>query len=717
MSTRAVAPTVAAPVSVVTPLQRPMLQRSCDCGQHTGGGGECEDCKKKKIPLQRYASGAAIAPVAPPIVHEVLRSQGQPLDPGTRAFMEPRFRQDFSQVRVHTDERAAESARAVSAHAYTVGRHVVFGRGRYAPTTTGGTQLLAHELSHVVHQEKSDNGYGRSIPIVNDKNQELEADRVSGFITDSIPTEEPASTALFSPDVQGASLQRQESTDLKEPQDDSGTKVSGAGGAGSTGGAMACPKEIQPKDLDALFRLDTITLVELGWKPKCCAPCSTLARVLGGLCEKYKNVRHPFRLQFYSIDVDPKDENNNCEEIESPEAEESRRFGERFGASSVPHLLIYVERELKHHSTQYLGSPDAYEEVIADVIKDASTSGAVRGFKAGLHLGLGDGVLGWLATVLLAPVALLAGGAGSVIGALSGKEKGTKALSEDRIKKVMAFNEGKVTAEELDHSLSEDIIDYWVDHQDNYKLAIFQKQMLINNLIKGFTGDAEERGIIKVLENSTDSEILQIFSERNKDAPSLVTLAAEFQGEEREYLDKLLDRLRGRFSVNPPLQKTTGLLIDNPFVRAVLSDAFRRTQQHAPGKPAPQRECGGVFISSPQGGGLDKEVACEEGIDVATGQLAREAIKKRGKGFEIAGSFHTHPVVEPGKGREAPSGADIKYFLQDPARGKEHYVVGPFVTYLITRDGTVRSLGTTAGLLHVQRIEPKPGQVSTLELG
>src|SRR5215472_29281 len=154
MSTRAVTPTAAAPIATLTPLQRPMLQRTCDCGQHTSDGGECEDCrkKKKKMPLQRHASGSAPRPLAPRIVHQVLSSPGQPLDSGTRALMESRFRHDFSQVRVHTDQRSAESARAVSAHAYTVGRHVVFGAGEYSPRTPEGRSLLSHELTHVVQQ-------------------------------------------------------------------------------------------------------------------------------------------------------------------------------------------------------------------------------------------------------------------------------------------------------------------------------------------------------------------------------------------------------------------------------------------------------------------------------------------------------------------------------------------------------------------------------------
>ena len=88
----------------------------------------------------------------PPIVHEVLRSPGRPLDPATRAFMQPRFGHDFSSVRVHTDSRARASARAVNALAYTVGQDVVFGASSSPPHTSTGMELLAHELTHVVQQ-------------------------------------------------------------------------------------------------------------------------------------------------------------------------------------------------------------------------------------------------------------------------------------------------------------------------------------------------------------------------------------------------------------------------------------------------------------------------------------------------------------------------------------------------------------------------------------
>jgi hypothetical protein len=116
-----------------------MVQRKCS---------QCEaEEEKRRHKLQRQDPG-----VAPPIVYQVLNSPGRPLDGATRNFMEPRFGHDFSGVRIHTDERAVESARSVNALAYTVGNDIVFGAGQYAPTLPAGQKLLAHELTHVVQQ-------------------------------------------------------------------------------------------------------------------------------------------------------------------------------------------------------------------------------------------------------------------------------------------------------------------------------------------------------------------------------------------------------------------------------------------------------------------------------------------------------------------------------------------------------------------------------------
>jgi hypothetical protein len=103
--------------------------------------------------LHRRAAGApAGGTAAPPIVHDVLRSPGTALDERVQAFMGPRFGHDFTHVRVHTDARAAQSAVAVGARAYTVGQDIVFASAAYAPGSADGRRLIAHELSHVVQQ-------------------------------------------------------------------------------------------------------------------------------------------------------------------------------------------------------------------------------------------------------------------------------------------------------------------------------------------------------------------------------------------------------------------------------------------------------------------------------------------------------------------------------------------------------------------------------------
>jgi Domain of unknown function (DUF4157) len=114
----------------------------------------CEE-EEKAQKLQTKPAGLPAADAAPPIVHEVLRSPGQPLDAHARAFFEPRFGRDFSDVRVHADQRAAESAASIGALAYTIASHVVFGSGRWVPRTSEGQKLIAHELVHVVQQTSS----------------------------------------------------------------------------------------------------------------------------------------------------------------------------------------------------------------------------------------------------------------------------------------------------------------------------------------------------------------------------------------------------------------------------------------------------------------------------------------------------------------------------------------------------------------------------------
>ena len=144
-------PAPAATSSSLANFHPPLLQRRCSCGGSGEGPGECEECRRRAA-LQRSPTGADGPAIAPPIVHDVLRSPGRPLASGVRARMESHFGHDFSRVRVHTDPKAADSARAVGAEAYTVGSRIAFGEGRYRPGSPAGDHLLAHELAHVVQQ-------------------------------------------------------------------------------------------------------------------------------------------------------------------------------------------------------------------------------------------------------------------------------------------------------------------------------------------------------------------------------------------------------------------------------------------------------------------------------------------------------------------------------------------------------------------------------------
>ncbi|TFH47375.1 MAG: DUF4157 domain-containing protein [ANME-2 cluster archaeon] len=100
-------------------------------------------------------SNTGMAPqVTPGIAHDIhsLKGTGQSLPASERAFFEPRFGRDFSNVRVHTNERSAHTAQSINARAFTLGVDVVFGAGQYEPGAISSRRLLAHELTHVVQQ-------------------------------------------------------------------------------------------------------------------------------------------------------------------------------------------------------------------------------------------------------------------------------------------------------------------------------------------------------------------------------------------------------------------------------------------------------------------------------------------------------------------------------------------------------------------------------------
>jgi len=194
-------PTAKPELSFTRPSAR-ILQRKCACGGKVVAGGECAECRKRRLQtklavnqpgdrleqeadhmadsvsrgrkqarvlsncslgaLQRDEPNTSSASTSgPPDVHEVLGGSGQPLDSSTRSFMEPRFGHDFGNVRVHFDARAAASARSVKALAYTVGHDIVFSDGAFAPDDPSGRSLLAHELAHVVQQSNAHTTWGQ----------------------------------------------------------------------------------------------------------------------------------------------------------------------------------------------------------------------------------------------------------------------------------------------------------------------------------------------------------------------------------------------------------------------------------------------------------------------------------------------------------------------------------------------------------------------------
>jgi hypothetical protein len=181
--------------------------------------------------LQRTAGNASVAGMLgeererSPVLDVVGSGGGQPLDAGVRGGMEASFGHDFSDVRVHTDTRASDSAKAVQAHAYTVGSDIVFQADRYSPGTADGQRMLAHELTHVVQQrsgpvDATPAGGGISVSDPSDRFEreaEATADRVmSGDAPSAATAGAPAGSSVQREDapeeeaVQTLSIQRQE---------------------------------------------------------------------------------------------------------------------------------------------------------------------------------------------------------------------------------------------------------------------------------------------------------------------------------------------------------------------------------------------------------------------------------------------------------------------------------------------------------------------------
>lgn len=131
---------------------------------------------------------------------------GQPLAGAIRALVEPHLGADLSGVRVHTGGAASESAGAIHARAYTLGRDIVFDLGQFSPHTRSGRRLLAHELAHVVQQAGGD-GPDRAPMIAADGGlSDQDAALIASWLDDSPQAGKqvrwagfPAAGSLFGP--------------------------------------------------------------------------------------------------------------------------------------------------------------------------------------------------------------------------------------------------------------------------------------------------------------------------------------------------------------------------------------------------------------------------------------------------------------------------------------------------------------------------------------
>jgi hypothetical protein len=167
--------------SLTPPAQAPVLQRRCACGAKRED--ECKECKAKRVQRLPTDTDGAHGNSVPPIVDSVLHAPGRPLDAPTRDWFEGRFGRDFSDVRIHTDDEAARSARAVNALAYTSGPNIVFGAGQYTTGSDRARRLLAHELTHVVQQRTTTALGGVNVPgDAAEREADRNADRLNSTV-------------------------------------------------------------------------------------------------------------------------------------------------------------------------------------------------------------------------------------------------------------------------------------------------------------------------------------------------------------------------------------------------------------------------------------------------------------------------------------------------------------------------------------------------------
>ncbi|WP_243075121.1 DUF4157 domain-containing protein [Microbacterium sp. SS28] len=225
--------------------RRPRDERHADAAAATGLRERRLDVlgPAGMLRLQREAGNGAVAELAEqeqersPVL-DVVSGGGSSLDGDVRTDMEQRLGADFSDVRVHNDAAAHDSAKSVGAHAYTVGSHVVFQRDAFEPSSTAGRTTLAHELTHVMQQRSgpvdgTPTGGGVSVSDPGDRFERAAAENadramstpdaaagVQRSVDPSAPSVQRAEDADEEPDesaaVQGMFVQREEEAEEEE---------------------------------------------------------------------------------------------------------------------------------------------------------------------------------------------------------------------------------------------------------------------------------------------------------------------------------------------------------------------------------------------------------------------------------------------------------------------------------------------------------------------
>jgi hypothetical protein len=185
----------------------------------------------------KHTTGEGHRPSATTAVAEGLRSPSRPLDPATRSYFESRLRYNFADVRVHAESRAARSAAEMGAAAYTVGRDIVFGAGRYEPLTPAGRQLLGHELTHTVQQAGQVAAHAGTIGVLApDSGAERAADMASRAVS-------AGRTVSVDPAPVGVARQVVNPATGGEPGGPPGGGVRAIGGVPGESGQQAAPGE------------------------------------------------------------------------------------------------------------------------------------------------------------------------------------------------------------------------------------------------------------------------------------------------------------------------------------------------------------------------------------------------------------------------------------------------------------------------------------------